>query len=218
MSFEAKGILCYILSLPDDWILHTTKLMSDFNIGRHLLNRCFAEIEEAGYMAKLGIVKGKGGRFEGYSYMFYDTSIKEQPYADFPHAVQPHTEKQHLQRTNNNKELINTTNTPLSPKGEEEVFEEIGLSIEEWIQSYLNINRKFGVQRTIEDINKSYLARKLNKWRKLGLDNTKPLKALYNILGDRWEREHKYPSAAGLKKLFDMDNVARWSNRIDAKC
>ena len=112
MSFEAKGLLCYILSLPDDWVLHTSQIMSQFKIGRTYLQRCFNEIEAAGYMIKVGMVKGVKGRFEGYSYMFYDEPKGKQldsPHAQNPHTVKPHTANEHLLSTNSNKEL----NTPI---------------------------------------------------------------------------------------------------------
>lgn len=118
--------------------------------------------------------------------------------------------------TNTDVNTINT-NTPLSPKGEESSFEEIGLSINEWIEAYLRTCKRFGVQRSMADINKTYLERKLNKWRQEGLDNKKPLHALYAILGDKWEREHRYPSA-NLPNLFNLDTIARWCNRIESKC
>ena len=34
LSFNAKGFLCYILSLPNDWIVHKTWLQKEFKIGR----------------------------------------------------------------------------------------------------------------------------------------------------------------------------------------
>lgn len=211
MTFEAKGMLCYILSLPDDWILHTTKLMSDFKIGRHYLKRCFDEIEKCGYMAKVGVVKGKGGRFEGYSYMFYDTPIAT-PRVDLPHADFPHTEEQHLQRTNIDQELINTNN-PLNPlKGENEI-DLFGLDFNSWIEAYIRIHRRFGVDKKKIDINEHWFKRQLLKLNEQGIDNQLPLTALTNILQDGWEREHRFPSALP-KKLFNMDNVHRWAVRI----
>lgn len=211
MTFEAKGMLCYILSLPDDWILHTTKLMSDFKIGRHYLKRCFDEIEKCGYMAKVGVVKGKGGRFEGYSYMFYDTPIAT-PRVDLPHADFPHTEEQHLQRTNIDQELINTNN-PLNPlKGENEI-DLFGLDFNSWIEAYIRIHRRFGVDKKKVDINEHWFKRQLLKLNEQGIDNQLPLTALTNILQDSWEREHRFPSALP-KKMFNMDNVQRWAVMI----
>lgn len=123
----------------------------------------------------------------------------------------------HTEHINQLNKLNIEQNTPISPKGEEDSFEEIGLSMEEWIEAYLRIYKRFGVQRSEADINKSYLTRKLNKWRQQDFDNKKPLNALYSILGDKWEREHRYPSAT-LHNLFNLDTIARWCNRIESKC
>lgn len=217
MSFEAKGMLCYILSLPDNWVLHTSHLIKEFNIGRHYLKRCFDEIEAAGYMAKLGMIKGKGNRFEGFNYMFYDESVLKIPQADFPHTDFPRAEEQHLQRTNIGKELINTNN-PLTPlKGEEVFFVDIDTSIKVWCDDYLRVCSAKGIRRSYEDIDRPKLKKKLERWINMGRDPKETILALSNIANDRWQREHKLPDAT-LNKLFNVEVIAKWNGCISAKC
>ena len=220
MSFEAKGMLCYILSLPDDWILHTTKLMSDFKIGRHYLKRCFGEIEKCGYMAKVGIVKGKGGRFEGYSYMFYDTPIIS-PCADLPYADFPHTEEQHLLITNNNKELINTNN-PLTPlKGGTNKIEDIdSINLEQDVLFFIGAYKRIfehKLKRVIRDdmIDKRELKRQLKRLNDSGGDKERVLLCMNKIIEDKWQYDNNYPSLS-IKKLFHPETLRRYSRPITA--
>lgn len=216
MSFEAKGMLCYILSLPDDWILHTSKLMSDFKIGRHYLKRCFDEIEKCGYMAKVGVVKGKGGRFEGYSYMFYDTPIAV-PRVDSPYADFPHTEEQHLQRTNiDNKELTNTNN-PLTPlKGGAKTDEEVGginfeQEVDEFIDAYKRIYQT-KLKRFMPNhlIDRRVAKKNLKKWILSGGTKEEVLKCMFGIIGNKWEFDHNYPSLS-MKRLITPETVRKYS-------
>lgn len=117
MSFAAKGLLCYILSLPDDWILYNSKIMDDFSVGRDRLRRWFKEIEKSGYLCRIDRIRGEDGRYAGLAYLFYEESIlglnprpekqPVEPRPEKPPTGFPPTGKQHLQRTN----ILNTNNT-----------------------------------------------------------------------------------------------------------
>ena len=71
MSFEAKGVLCFVLSLPEDWVVHKSQIIKTFSIGRTTLNRCFSEIEKEGYLLSFDHVR-KSGKYNGKAYIFYD--------------------------------------------------------------------------------------------------------------------------------------------------
>ena len=73
LSFEAKGFLCYILSLPDDWIIYKSKIQKDYNIGRTKLDRVLKELKSEGYMAEIEMVRNDKGKFSGVNYLFYDS-------------------------------------------------------------------------------------------------------------------------------------------------
>ena len=50
ISFEAKGVLAYLLSKPDGWEIHQEHLSRVGGIGRHKMMRIFAELRQAGYL------------------------------------------------------------------------------------------------------------------------------------------------------------------------
>ena len=51
ISFEAKGVLAYLLSKPDGWLIHQEHLSRVGGIGRHKIMRIFSELRQAGYIA-----------------------------------------------------------------------------------------------------------------------------------------------------------------------
>jgi len=54
-SAKAKGLLCYILSLPDDWKLYKSELTSHFSDGKDSLMSGFKELENAGYIKAIEV-------------------------------------------------------------------------------------------------------------------------------------------------------------------
>ena len=64
LSFGALGLLCYVLSKPDNWTIRTADVMSRGGIGRGAYTRVMGELEAAGY-ATLVRTKGEGGRATG---------------------------------------------------------------------------------------------------------------------------------------------------------
>lgn len=102
ISFESKGLLLMMLSLPDDFIIHKTWIMKEYKIGKHKINKMFKELEENGYLASLEMLV-KDGRFIGRNYMIYESpennvaeispfSKKNDTVSDFPSTENPPTE------------------------------------------------------------------------------------------------------------------------------
>ena len=52
LTFEARGLLAYLLSKPDDWEVRPSVVAKDGNIGRDKLRRIEGELIEAGYMQR----------------------------------------------------------------------------------------------------------------------------------------------------------------------
>lgn len=49
---EALGVLVFLLSLPEDWIIRAAQIRRQFNIGKFVQQRIFRELERAGYLVK----------------------------------------------------------------------------------------------------------------------------------------------------------------------
>lgn len=70
ISFEAIGLLCYLLSLPHDWVVYKKNIMIDKGIGREKLDRIFKELTDLGYIITVKKINTVG-QFE-YEHVVYD--------------------------------------------------------------------------------------------------------------------------------------------------
>jgi hypothetical protein len=81
MSFEAIGLHCYLLSLPNDWVVNDAQLQKKGGIGRHAFNRIVKELVDLGW---LHVYRPRGfdatGRWvwQARQYVIYDLP-KPQP-------------------------------------------------------------------------------------------------------------------------------------------
>lgn len=126
LSWKAKGMIVYILSLPPDWELNLSDLKNRSKDGRDSTAAGLRELMDNGYCKRIKL-RSDGGTFGGYDYVVSD--IKEfeleQPQTDNPVTVEPQPEKPNTDNpnmekpdtvnptqvnTNSNKDL-NTTNT-----------------------------------------------------------------------------------------------------------
>lgn len=63
LSWEARGLMGYLLSKPDDWRIRVYDLMAQGPAGRQKIQHMLAELESAGYLRRECIRLG-GGRFD----------------------------------------------------------------------------------------------------------------------------------------------------------
>lgn len=52
ISVSARGMMIYLLSLPDDWKIYHTQLMKSLRLGEHALNTIINELIESGYIKR----------------------------------------------------------------------------------------------------------------------------------------------------------------------
>lgn len=116
LSYGARGILSYLLTLPSNWNVSIAHLVSKSRKdGRDKVTGLFSELMELGY-AERKEVREKG-RFKGYEYTVYEKPLKtgsEEPLKTSesglpktasPNTENPNTENRTLIITNNNKNL-----------------------------------------------------------------------------------------------------------------
>jgi predicted transcriptional regulator len=71
LSWKAKGILAYLLSLPDDWQIYETELVKHAKDGRDSLKKGLQELIDAGYIYRERI-RNEKGQLKGYDYLVYE--------------------------------------------------------------------------------------------------------------------------------------------------
>lgn len=73
LSMKAKGLLAYLLSLPDDWQIYENELVQHHKDGRDSVKSAIKELIDNNYINRTQI-RGCNGRLNGYEYRVYETS------------------------------------------------------------------------------------------------------------------------------------------------
>lgn len=117
LSWEARGLMGYLLSKPNNWIIRQKDLEKKGPAGEHKLRRMLAELRKYGYMNRIRVI-GEGGLIQ------WETEIYESP----SHNPNPNAKvtTRRLSTSGSStsgkpQDLINTdapsTNEPKEPSG-----------------------------------------------------------------------------------------------------
>lgn len=120
MSLKAKGLLCLMLSLPDDWNFSINGLVGLSTDGKDSVMKTLSELERFGYLKRRRVTDPKG-HFAGYEY-----DIFEQPQDDIPYSEKPCTENPPQLTT----KYINNENIKLSSEADDETDGQLSLTEE----------------------------------------------------------------------------------------
>ena len=116
LSLKAKGMLCHLLALPNEWKLYVEEVEKWHKDGKKAIYSAFKELTENGYMKREQI--RDNGKFKGYDYVVYEV----------PYAQKRNTEKRYAE----NGTLLNTNtklNTNINKTERDYPFE---LNLEAW--------------------------------------------------------------------------------------
>lgn len=119
LTLKAKGLLCYILSLPEDWDYKMTGLAAKHPDGITAIRSCIHQLEKAGYIRRRQTTNSNG-QFSKSEYFVYEEPFSEEPMSENPTTVKPQSGKpisvnQTLQNTNiqnTNQQNTYSTNYP----------------------------------------------------------------------------------------------------------
>ncbi len=103
LSLKAKGLLSFMLSLPDDWDYSLNGLVSICKEKHSSIRTTLQELETKKYLERIQN-RNEKGLFE-YDYIIYEKPYQNEPYIDFPHTDEPHTEN--YTQINTNRKNIN---------------------------------------------------------------------------------------------------------------
>jgi hypothetical protein len=120
LSWKAKGLLIYLLSLPKDWNIRISELANHATDGYDSTKRAMDELLKAGYISEVRGVRKPDGKLGDYVYLV--TGVRdempnlEKPNVDFPSQGKPSQgkpsqENRQLQNKELTKETKNKRNT-----------------------------------------------------------------------------------------------------------
>jgi hypothetical protein len=80
LSIEAKGLLAYLISRPDDWVVKHGHLQRALGIGRDKLQRILRELIQTGYLERDDEQPRDGhNQFAAYAYICRDVPSSSRP-------------------------------------------------------------------------------------------------------------------------------------------
>lgn len=97
LSWAAKGLHAYLMSLPDDWRVQVVDLQRRSKNGRDAVRALLNELEQAGYIIKSTSRDNESGRFGGIEYLVLEIpepkNEEKAPDPEKPSSVNPAPEK-----------------------------------------------------------------------------------------------------------------------------
>ena len=92
LSWKARGLLSYMLSLPDDWIFRDLELTNHAPDGKESTKKGLKELEQYGYLVKQQS-RGERGKFATNDWLLYEVPLTDLPLTENPPTVNPLTDK-----------------------------------------------------------------------------------------------------------------------------
>ena len=105
LSWKAKGIMTYLLSLPDDWVVNLDEIKRNASDGESSFRSGWKELKDAGYVSKRSIRDEVTKKI-----LKWETIIKEIPDEKKNHNVGNHNVESHKVGNHqvDNRELLST--------------------------------------------------------------------------------------------------------------
>ena len=72
LTMEEKGMLCFLLSLPENWVLYKKNLYNQMPDGKHAVDRVFKSLQQKGYILSCRQIDAATGRMDGWNHIVYD--------------------------------------------------------------------------------------------------------------------------------------------------
>ena len=142
LSWKAKGVFCYLLSLPEDWVIYQTELLKHSTDGRESLRNAINELEKYGYLV-VDKKRDEKGHFTAVYKIIENPKEKtesgktesENPTRENRHGK---TESENPTLLNTNKQNTNKQNTNELNTNENEKSKRFTIPTLEEIQNYCN--------------------------------------------------------------------------------
>lgn len=132
LSWKAKGIMAYILQLPDDWNVVLSEVVKNATEGQSAFDSGWKELKDAGYVKRQPVKHEKTNKI-----LYWETIVTESV-SEKSHSVENHSVENHRQ---DNHKLLSTkelsTNKLNTNKGHSPAKAEQNIPYKEIIE-YLN--------------------------------------------------------------------------------
>ncbi|MEB9420156.1 DnaD domain protein, partial [Bacillus cereus] len=117
LSWKAKGILAYILTLPDDWIFYMEEVTKHSKDGIASLKAGMKELKECGYVKRFPI-KGENGKISKWETIIYEVPQVEKPLVENQLVEKPPVENLPVE----NQPLLSTKELSTNKQSSSSIF------------------------------------------------------------------------------------------------
>lgn len=93
LSFRARGVMAFVLSFQDDWIIHLDWIKKQGREGREAVRATMKELVALGYCRKLIVQSPHNGRLTETRWQFTDSPSDGFPSVGFPSVGKPPSQK-----------------------------------------------------------------------------------------------------------------------------
>jgi len=156
LSLKAKGLLCHILALPNDWKLYVEEVEKWHKDGKRAIYSAFKELKENGYLEREQ--NRSNGKIVGWDYIIYEKPYTQKLHVQNVDVENVDVQNQPLLNTNNTKDLIKLNTNNSKTEGIEYPFE---LNVEAWEswkefrkkeyrKSYKNLGEKAAIKKLLK--------------------------------------------------------------------
>lgn len=94
LSWQAKGLLIYLISRPDGWKIYKADIAKRATNGANSINTIFKELRKKGYMV-LNKIVNKQGQCVEWNYEIYEEPLSEP--VEGVNTIKPESEKHHVE-------------------------------------------------------------------------------------------------------------------------
>lgn len=136
LSLKAKGLLCHILALPNDWKLYVEEVEKWHKDGKRAIYSAFKELKENGYLERQQ--KRSNGKIVGWDYIIYEKPYTQKLHVQNVDVENVDVQNQPLLNTNITKDLIKLNTNNSKTEGIKYPFE---LNVEAW-ESWKDFRKK----------------------------------------------------------------------------
>lgn len=146
LSWKAKGLFAYMLTLPEDWRFYSSELKNHSTDGKDSTNTGLNELIDSGYISRKPI-KNKG-KFEGYVYTLHEIPLRifrngktaaENPQLLNTNRLNIHKELKKEKEETLNEEGQNEKRKKIPLKKEKYRFVHVFHSYEHWVKEFQSL-------------------------------------------------------------------------------
>lgn len=156
LSWGATGLLCYLLTLPDDWNIYINDLKNRKTNGRDSTRNLISELIDQNYIIRKPN-RNNNGQFSGYDYYVFEEKTYQLPQTENPISVNPFSDNPETE----NATIINTKDSLILNKNyysNKDLPEKIKIAFNNYIQ-YMKAKKgkSWYNEKTIAEL-KNYIA------------------------------------------------------------